>query len=175
MQKRIVIPGIVKSLAITAFLTFLISLAPIRAAPDNTNVPGSESDIERFAAFLGGEQEVPAVSTNASGVARFSLDGVSLAYEVDVRDITDITAAHIHMEAVGTNGPVVFALYTGMGDFDPDNPISGILTLTQDQANDLRSGNYYVNVHTLGHPSGEIRGQIGQLMHSIYLPIVLRS
>lgn len=178
MPKRIAIPFLMMALAIIAFLSFLFILAPIQAAPDKANTPHSDSDLEHFAAFLTGDQEVPAVGTNASGVARFSLDGTTLAYEVAVRDIADITASHIHMGAPGVNGPVVYPLFTGAGDFDPGSPISGTLMLTEDQANDLRAGNYYVNVHTVGYPAGEIRGQIGQPSlenHSIYLPFVMRN
>jgi hypothetical protein len=67
------------------------------------------------------------------------------------------------------NGPPIHWLYdeTGIsgpgGDFDPDNPISGSLTLTGDQVDDLLAGNYYINVHTADHGAGEIRGQIGSL------------
>jgi hypothetical protein len=168
MQKQIAIPVLTTALAITAFLSFLLILAPIQAAPVSANIPNNDNDLEHFVALLSGDQEVPAVSTNASGVARFSLDGTTLAYEVAVRDITDITASHIHMGAIGVNGPVVFPLYTGVGDFDPENPISGTLMLTEDQANDLRAGNYFVNVHTIGHPPGEIRGQIGAAKTTAY-------
>jgi hypothetical protein len=101
------------------------------------------------------------VDTAASGVARFTLtDDDMLTYEVAVQDITGITAAHIHPGAPGVNGPPLFTLFDGTGTFDPDNPISGEVTLTNAQVTDLLAGNYYVNVHTGANPGGEIRGQI---------------
>jgi hypothetical protein len=172
MHKRIAIPFLLTAVAITTLLSFLFFLAPTHAAPHGAEGPSSADDIEYFAALLTGGEEVPAVTTNASGVARLSLDGTTLTYEVAVRDITDITASHIHMGAAGVNGPVVFPLYTGTGDFDPDNPINGTLMLTEDQANDLRAGNYYINVHTVGYPSGEIRGQIAAAKTTAYQAIL---
>jgi hypothetical protein len=123
-------------------------------------IPTTLSEATQFSAILGGDEEVPPVATDASGVARFTLTGDKLSFEVAVRDIDNITAAHIHLGAPGANGGVVFPLYTGTGDFDPDNPISGELTLAPKDIMDLLAGNYYVNVHTSDHPSGEIRGQV---------------
>jgi hypothetical protein len=123
-------------------------------------IPTVLSKATQFSAFLGGDQEVPPVLTDASGVARFTLNGDKLSFEVAVRNIDNITMSHIHLGAAGSNGPVVFPLYTGSGVFDPDNPISGELTLTPENIADLLAGNYYVNVHTSDSPSGEIRGQV---------------
>ncbi len=101
------------------------------------------------------------METDASGVARMSLaeDG-TLSWEVAVRNIDPITAAHIHIGAPGVPGPPVITLYDGTGDFDQDNPISGDDMLTDEQIEELLAGNYYVNVHTAANPAGEIRGQI---------------
>ena len=41
-----------------------------------------------------------------------------------------------------------------------DSPISGEATLTDAQIADLKAGKWYVNVHTMAHPPGEIRGQV---------------
>jgi hypothetical protein len=123
-------------------------------------IPTTLSEATQFSAILSGDQEVPPVTTDASGVARFTLAGDKLTFEVAVRSIDNITASHIHLAPRGENGGVVFPLYTGTGDFDPDNPISGELTVTPENIDDLLAGNYYVNVHTSDNPPGEIRGQI---------------
>ena len=47
-----------------------------------------------------------------------------------------------------------------LGDKNPTSPISGTVTLTDDQAKMLQSAKMYVNVHTAANPGGEIRGQI---------------
>ncbi len=134
--------------------------ADISTNSDALRISG-QVNTTNFAAFLSGDEEVPSVATDALGVARFTLVNTdTLNYEVAVRDIISITASHIHLGAPGANGGVVFPLYTGSGDFDPDNPISGTLVLTTQQYNDLLAGNYYVNVHTAANPGGEIRGQI---------------
>jgi hypothetical protein len=121
-----------------------------------------------FQANLTGAQEVPAVDTRATGRAVLALsdDLTTLHYRVIVNDIVSITMAHIHLAPPGTNGGIIFWLYdqSGVngpgGDFGPGNPISGTLTLTPDQVDDLLAGDYYVNVHTDTHGSGEIRGQV---------------
>jgi hypothetical protein len=178
MQKRILALLLITAVAGTAILSLFLAIAPIQAAPmeagaQTNTAPDSIDETEYFSAFLGGDQEVPAVSTDANGVARFTLVNTdTLNYEVAVNDIISITAAHIHMGATGVNGPVVHTLYSGTGDFDEDNPLSGTLMLTQDQADDLRAGDYYVNVHTAGHPPGEIRGQIGKGRTTAYQTVL---
>jgi hypothetical protein len=130
----------------------------------------------RLMAFLSGDQEVPAVSTDASGVGRFSYDplGDTLYYRVEVDNIADIVGAHIHQGWPGENGGVVFPLFTGAGAFGPENPIGGSIELDAPQLVDLFSGYYYVNVHTTEQPAGEIRGQIiVPLMR--YLPVAFKS
>ncbi len=127
-----------------------------------------------FTASLTGADEVPPVSTMASGEAMFMLsdDGTQLAYTVTVTGISDVFAAHIHLAPAGSNGSVVAGLFGGkiVGPFD------GILAQGTITAADLKgplagmsldaliaeikAGNTYVNVHTSTNPPGEIRGQI---------------
>ena len=85
-------------------------------------------------------------------------------------------ASHIHCGAVGVNGPVGVTLFftppPNLGRVD-GILAQGTITAPDPVANGcgwadlaavetaLRSGDTYVNVHTLpGTPSGEIRGQI---------------
>ncbi len=115
-----------------------------------------------FNALLEGNNEVPPVTTDALGVARFTLaNNDTLEFEVEVTEIQDITASHIHKGRPGENGPVILTLFDGTDTFDPDHPIDGTLTLDAENLVDLLTGFYYVNVHTTAHPGGEIRGQIG--------------
>jgi hypothetical protein len=146
---------------------------------------GGASD--NFAAQLSGRDEVPARdTTNARGVATFKLsdDGSELGYTLNVANIENVFAAHIHCGAEGVAGPVGVTLFMGTpasGRFDgvlaqgtitgPDTVNNcGWLTLA-DVLTAIRSGNTYVNVHTNDgiapgntgpgdFPGGEIRGQI---------------
>lgn len=131
-------------------------------APARGQAADPQGLYQLYEADLTGAEEVPPVNSQAFGRAVMSVDTANLIlyYRVFVDDITGITAAHIHEAAPGTNGPVIFPLFTGGGPFDPTNPISGSLTLTPAQLTTLQSGNYYVNVHTSAVPSGEVRGQV---------------
>lgn len=115
-----------------------------------------------YNALLLGRNEATPVTTNAKGVAHFTLVNTdTLQYQIAVSDIISITAAHIHFGPIGKNGPVIHGLYNGSGAFDAAHPISGVITLTAPNLVDLLTGYYYVNVHTTANPGGEMRGQIG--------------
>ena len=140
-----------------------------------------------FVAHLSGDEEVPLRETLAQGQAIFHLsaDGTQIKYLLIVANIENVVASHIHVGAVGVNGPVVEFL------FGPAAPgggqVEGVLAQGTITADDLvgplagqplsaliaamRAGNTYVNVHTNDgvappdtgpgdFPGGEIRGQI---------------
>lgn len=132
-----------------------------------------------FRTHLTGDQEVPAVETNATGQAIFQLskDGMTLSYKLIVANIEDVTMAHIHMAPAGSNGGVVAWLYPSSGpSVLIPGKTNGILAQGEITADDLKgalageplealieaikAGNTYVNVHTLAYPGGEVRGQI---------------
>ncbi|MGQ4806894.1 hypothetical protein NKDENANG_00231 [Candidatus Entotheonellaceae bacterium PAL068K] len=63
---------------------------------------------------LDGDQEVPPVVTNASGLTTLTLntEQTALDFVQDYTDSLDITQAHIHEAPVGDNGPVcLFTVY----------------------------------------------------------------
>jgi hypothetical protein len=41
-----------------------------------------------------------------------------------------------------------------------ENPITGQVTLTPEQAQQFAGGEWYINVHTQAHPGGEIRSYV---------------
>jgi hypothetical protein len=121
---------------------------------------------------LSGNEEVPPVQTEATGVAEFIPIGPdSIAYSVNATNIEGATAGHIHLGKEGENGPVVVTLFK----YDsPMNEVSENGTITADtlegpmagkQISDLATaganGTLYVNIHTEQNPNGEIRGQGG--------------
>lgn len=140
-----------------------------------TGVAAARGHARNFRAHLAGRNEVPPVDTDAQGQALFKLskDGSELHYRINVANIEDVTQAHIHMAPAGQNGGVVAFLFGPVpgGVTVNGTLVEGILTdadLTGALAGQtlaelvaaMRAGNTYVNVHTVEHPPGEIRGQI---------------
>ena len=152
-----------------------------------TTGAASMSDQRNFAAPLSGAAERPdPVDTNATGVGIFHLnkDGTELSYKLIVANIENVLQAHIHCGSADVAGPVVVFLYPSgpppvlipgrtdgilaegtitAGDVipRPDSPACpGGVADFDDLLAKMRSGDAYVNVHTLQFPGGEIRGQI---------------
>ncbi len=111
-----------------------------------------------FATTLSGAEEVPPVTTTATGTGVVVVDPDTLAMKATIVTAGIAgTAAHIHIAPPGVAGPIVFPL-------TETATASGIwttqATLTANQLAELRAGNYYFNVHSAAYPNGEIRGQI---------------
>ncbi|WP_158276112.1 CHRD domain-containing protein [Brumimicrobium oceani] len=123
-----------------------------------------------FDGMLSGMQEVPAVTTNAMGVAQFSLnsDFTAIDYRVQVEGLSGaIMGAHLHNAEAGANGPVVVDL---TGDVT-GNTISGTISggaIDQALVIEMLKGNVYLNVHTAANPNGEIRAQINRVAREGY-------
>jgi len=112
-----------------------------------------------FTAALGGGEETPPNDSRGTGRATLLLDADDKTAHVSLRFgglSAPQTAAHIHGPASrGQSAPPLFGLPAGgFEDFK--------LTLTPQQASDLKAGLFYVNVHSTAFPGGEIRGQFGQ-------------
>jgi hypothetical protein len=106
---------------------------------------------------LTGAEEVPPVSTTASGDAKFTVDrDWNIQGKVTTQGIAG-TAAHIHEAARGSNGGVLIPLAkTGENEWS----VPPGTRLTDAQFRSYRAGLLYVNVHSTAHPGGEIRGQL---------------
>jgi len=112
---------------------------------------------ENVKVTLIGSDEVPAVSTKASGSGTITIkDDKSVSGSVTTSGIKG-TMAHIHMAAAGKNGPVIIPL-TKSGNHGWAVPAGA--KLTDDQYKAFKAGDLYVNVHSAAHKSGEIRGQL---------------
>ncbi len=107
---------------------------------------------------LEGTQEVPATASAATGTGTLVVDPSTRAASggIVVTAMT-ATAAHVHIAAVGVNGPVIVPL-TNAGDGVFNVPAGSILTADQYAA--FKQGNLYFNAHSAANPGGEIRGQI---------------
>lgn len=113
---------------------------------------------DRYSAALEGDQEVPPVVTTGRGWSVVSLDTATNNVRIFVH-YEGLTgppiAAHLHLGAVGVNGPII----VGLAPSGP-NSMTGSGVLTPAQVAALGSGGTYVNVHTAANPGGEIRGQV---------------
>ncbi|HYD41658.1 MAG TPA: CHRD domain-containing protein [Anaeromyxobacter sp.] len=112
----------------------------------------------RFAT-LDGAQETPAVRTEAVGAGVLSVDEASGEVRgfFVTRGLSDVTAAHVHLAARGTPGPVIVPM-TGGPDLwvVPDDAAA----LTREQIDAFLEGELYFNAHTEQYQAGEIRGQL---------------
>jgi hypothetical protein len=137
-------------LAATCTAGLVALLQPVVAAPVS------------FKVSLTGAQQVPPVTTNATGTADLTYDASSrvLTWNVSYSGLSGpATMAHIHgPAAVGKNAPpVIFLSEKGAA---VANPIKGQATLTPEQAQQMMAGDWYINIHTQAHADGEIRGQV---------------
>ena len=106
--------------------------------------------------MLSGANEVPPVTTTASGEGTISIaDDGAVSGSVTTKGVNG-TAAHIHMAGTGKNGPVIVPLTK-----DGDTYKAGAgAKLTAEQMTAFKNGDLYVNVHSAANPNGEIRGQL---------------
>ena len=161
--------------------TYEAFLAALRAQMTFVNVrtgsnPNGEIRAQLLApltltAMLDGDQEVPPVTTTASGrgqvVINADRDRMRFALTVTMLPTDQILMAHIHTAPIGMNGGVAFFL----ADSSFSSPLLG--TLTEDDflptpeaptyadfLGALFGGETYMNVHTIDNTDGEIRGQL---------------
>lgn len=123
-------------------------------------------------AGLDGGQEVPAVDTEMTGRVSIKVRADRLKFKLRVADSSNVVvAAHVHCGVPGANGPVGVTLFNG--SFTDANGVvaSGRISAPDvdngcgwadmaDVAAAIQAGGAYVNVHTSGVPSGEIRGDL---------------
>ena len=155
---------VIRMCFVSAVVVALVATAGITLAAGNS-----------YSAHLSG----PFSKAQGQTHVKFSSDGESLAFKVNVANIVDVTVAHIHVSAApGGDGPPALWLYPSA---PPPQLIPGRFqgTLAQGTATaanlvgplaggtleDLRTaieeGRAYINVHTSAHPAGEIRGELG--------------
>ena len=127
------------------------------------------NDCRQYLVVLAGGNEVPPVTTQASGTLLASYNRGKLVLNGTFKNLSSQllsvggSPAHVHQGAAGVNGPIVFPLQVVN---DANNLGGKILAkdnkyrLTRDQKELLHNQELYVNIHTINHPSGEIRGQL---------------
>ncbi len=131
----------------------------------------------RFRTVVSPSEEVPPVDINSIGVANLVLvrGGTELLFQVALRGVENITAAHLHLAPAGINGPVVAPLLALDASSEQlassNNGFIGKL-VTGDLLGPLEgrpldaliseilAGNVYVNIHSEQFPAGQLRGQV---------------
>ena len=167
-------------------LNQLMAPSPSTASSAATSTLSARVPVN-FRAHLSGDPVIPALplATRAQGEAilQLSRDATELSYRVIASNIDNVTAAHIHIGAVGARGPLAAFLFgpgvpPGGGRTDgvlatgtlTDADFPGVLKFA-DLVREIAAGNAYVDVPTsdgVAPPNtgpgdyigGEIRGQL---------------
>ncbi|HSJ35708.1 MAG TPA: CHRD domain-containing protein [Acidimicrobiia bacterium] len=151
------------------FCLLVATLLMIGAAPALAVGNGST-----YIAHLEGDNEIPAVDSQGRGQVILEVErgGEAISYKLIASNIDDVVQAHIHLGGPDVNGPVVAFLFGPVTGVDNNGVLSrGTITASDlvgplagasldDLLAEMKSGDAYVNVHTIANPGGEIRGQI---------------
>ena len=124
-----------------------------------TPAPGTTG----LTAALAGAQEVPPVTTNATGRGTVVFDAARTQMTVRLSFsglAANATLAHIHgPAAAGAEAAPIFDLPLGAATTSGEiGPLT--FAVTPQQAADALAGLWYFNVHSAAAPDGEIRGQV---------------
>jgi CHRD domain len=109
---------------------------------------------------LNAGSEADKVTGGGNGFFSYTIAGNQFCYTLSVHDMTGTPiAAHVHLAPRGIAGQVVIPLVA------PAAPTGSVSECTNADAAVLAAiqadpGAYYVNVHTLAYPAGEIRAQL---------------
>ncbi len=117
-----------------------------------------------YSVLLEGNQEVPAVNTDAKGSAwvMISPDHSQVTVKGYAHGLSGvITGAHIHAGPLGLSGPVLKPLVVNGNVYELTwTATDAVEPLTEEKVKKLMNGEYYINVHTAANPNGEVRAQI---------------
>ena len=118
---------------------------------------GMAASVQGLKVNLSGDQQVPPLSTSASGNGTITVSpDKSVSGSITISGM-DATAAHIHEGAAGKTGPVIIPLSKGSDD---TWSVPAGAKLTDAQYKSYLAGDLYVNVHSAAHKGGEIRAQL---------------
>jgi hypothetical protein len=115
---------------------------------------------------LSGDQEVPAVMTDAMGSATVTLSGMTLSLQGEFSGLSSPaveiagTPGHIHMAPMGENGGVIYPLNVSVAEDGMSGIFSLETELSDEELEAFMAGELYLNFHTEMHEGGELRGQI---------------
>ncbi len=120
-----------------------------------------------FTTDLNGGQEVPAVATDARGIATIliSEDRTTMSVHAVFSGLSgSVTGCHIHTGGEGVAGPV----FVNFSNNVTGNRLRAEIPIPADFMSRALKNELYLNVHTALNPSGEIRGQLGLKTENLY-------
>ena len=177
-MKRLVVGLVVAASVLVALGVAGCGSAAVTTTTSSSSLETTTSlgQVVTFNANLSGQGEVPAVKSSATGLVTFTLDpsGTVVTFSLNVGMLDSPTVAKVHVGKAGTNGATIFTLYPGptkrvmingnlaQGSFDAtklQGPLKG--KTIADLVALIKAGEVYLNVGTVKHPNGEIRGQFG--------------
>lgn len=137
--------------------------APETEAPEEAVEPMAAPAADTLHAMLTGDAEVPGPGDpDGSGTAEVALspEEGTVCFEIEVENIADAQAAHIHTGGADESGPPVV-------DFDvASNGLSGCVDAEAETIQSILDSpsEFYVNVHNEEFGAGAVRGQLERRM-----------
>jgi hypothetical protein len=147
----------------TVALSTLVLASGCKKDDNTTPTPTPAPTTMQASGTLSGANEVPVVSTTATGTMVGSLDLTTkvLTYTVTFSGLSAAaTSGHLHYgDAKHTLG-AVFVPFSGVPSAT-SGTITGTATLTAMQVDSMKLGHTYVNIHSANHKGdGEIRSTV---------------
>jgi hypothetical protein len=183
VRRRRSVLGIVVLGVIALVIVLVIGLPSRGDSTSTTGTTGGSADsgqtttslARTFTARLTGDNEVPPVSTAATGSLTMTeeADESTMRFELSVDGLTNTSVAQVHEGGIGSNGPEVLTLFTGptktglysgvvaQGSITSEDLLGPLKGKTiADFISLIENGTIYVNVGTTTHANGAIRGQL---------------
>jgi hypothetical protein len=146
-----------------SFFTLLVACAAVFL------VSGTALAQQKFVAHLDSAQEVPSTASTGNGVCVVTLNAAETSIDVacSYTGLTsNLQADHIHANAApGVNAGILFGFGVTGGTSGTFN--AGPFAVTPAQVANMRAHLWYINLHSVNFPGGEIRGQVKQA-HTVF-------
>lgn len=143
------------------FLTSLLLLASLVTATACKKADNG-APAQDILGRLTGSQQVPAVTSNASGTVTGTYDkaAMMLTYTITFQGLSPV-GAHFHLGAPGANGNIFYKIpFNNATNDGYMSPITGTKFFAMDQSTALLNHGVYVNLHTNAYMGGEIRADL---------------